>query len=442
MKNRKKIIIGIIALGLIAVLASFIYSSKHEPGMPLGSSILPNDTQYSHPVSENDGLPTLLSAWGVGDGIIIYATPAKISQSGDFRFYHTDQNGQRLEGDNWFWALPTNLKDKANIDRIYTMLSQHPQDVYEITGTKEKDDCNYYEAGPLVGTCVPSISFERIARMVTATSTTDVRGYTIEFSRHFAEDEPAISYWSKVRILKDGQVLFNTEAAQDFIGPNTNGIGYWIRSADDLVKADIKDITGDGIPELVLDGYSGGAHCCSRNYIIELSNPLSVLLDLDTGDNGITFIDNDAGGPMSFKTQDSYFGYWLTSYSCSPQPTIIYKLDEVSHKYVIDPDSMRKQAPSNDVIKEQANGWRSSDWTEDGSGREIGNLCVTPWTYALDLIYSGNAKSARDYIDLAWKPNSQFKSEDDFLNLFASQIRSSQFYKLAPASFWGLEYLQ
>jgi hypothetical protein len=442
MNRNKKIIIGIIILVLIFVLALFIYYSEQLPATQVGNLIVPNDTQYSHPVNENDGLPTSLSAWGVGDGIIVYATPAKISQSGDFRFYHTDQNGQKLEGDNWFWALPENLKDNANVDRIYSMLSQHPQDVYEITGTKYKDDCNYYGTGPLVGTCIPSISFERIARMVTATSTTVVRNYTIEFSRWFAEDEPDISYWSKVRILKDGKALFNTEAAQDFVGPNTNGIGYWIRSANDLVKADIKDITGDGIPELVLDGYSGGAHCCGHNYIIELSSPLSVLLDLDTGDNGITFIDNGAGKPMSFKTQDSYFGYWLTSYSCSPQPTIIYKFDGVSHKYVIDPDSMRKQLPTDSVIKENANGWKSSDWTEDGSGRDIGDACVTPWTYALDLIYSGNAKSARDYIDLAWKPNSQFKSEADFLDAFSSQIQSSQFYKLAPASFWGLQYLQ
>lgn len=103
---------------------------------------------------------------------------------------------------------------------------------------------------------------------------------------------------------------------------------------------------------------------------------------------------------------------------------------------------MQKPAPAHSKIISEAGGWTAYGWAGSECGDKKNNSACVPWDYALDLVYSGNAKTAREYIDLAWKPNGTFKSESDFLVEFVNQIQSSPLYKLAPASFWRLEYLQ
>lgn len=49
--------------------------------------------------------------------------------------------------------------------------------------------------------------------------------------------------------------------------------------ADTMVSATFcKDITGDGVPEVMLYGFSGGAHCCFTHSLYSLQNPPRLLL--------------------------------------------------------------------------------------------------------------------------------------------------------------------
>lgn len=92
---------------------------------------------------------------------------------------------------------------------------------------------------------------------------------------------------------------------------------------------------------------------------------------------------------------------------------------------------MRKIAPSQKEIESKAKNWSKDGW--DGYGSEGCAIwpnmnCSVPWSYALDLLYSGNLESAKTYIDLAWHDNEQFKSKDIFWHELKKQITESNFY--------------
>lgn len=93
---------------------------------------------------------------------VLYGIPMKISLSGDFRFIETDENGNSL-GSAWFWALSEQDKGDLSIQKLYEEFTANPRGVYEIMGKRDKDDCEYYEEGELVGTCIKTILIKYIS---------------------------------------------------------------------------------------------------------------------------------------------------------------------------------------------------------------------------------------------------------------------------------------
>ena len=64
------------------------------------------------------------------------------------------------------------------------------------------------------------------------------------------------------------------------------------------------DLTGDGVPELVLTESSMGAHCCYTRYVISLSSPPKRLLMWEKGDAGTDIVPVKARPGPSFQLQD------------------------------------------------------------------------------------------------------------------------------------------
>src|SRR5713101_828578 len=54
------------------------------------------------------------------------------------------------------------------------------------------------------------------------------------------------------------------------------------------------DVNGDGIPDVVLEAYSGGAHCCWTYYIISLGSKPGMLLKLENN-RDVSFYKNKNG---------------------------------------------------------------------------------------------------------------------------------------------------
>jgi len=256
----------------------------------------------------------------------------------------------------------------------------------------------------------------------TATTTIEVNGYQIESIRLVSNDQYETPFSSKINILKDGEYLFNSEDQERCYAFNRNdGETSLIDNTDSLKRA-VRDITGNSIPELLIFGWSGGAHCCYQNYIVELSNPLNILFDLDTGDNAISFEDLNGDGVMEIKTNEDIFAYWNVSYVGSPMPSVILSLKD--GKYRADPTFMKNPKPTDTEIQKAAD--EVISWSGDGSN----GYPTVAWKYALDLIYSGNINSAKIYVDLAWKNDSpgEFKTKEGFWNELNEQIKESIYY--------------
>jgi len=106
--------------------------------------------------------------------VVWYGIPSKISTSGDFRFYPSDEKGQRLD-EHWFWAVPEDIGDVENIQKIYEILE--PQGLYKIIGIRDEDDCGYYKDSGEIGDfpCVASLTIIDIIRVGTTRDESSVQ---------------------------------------------------------------------------------------------------------------------------------------------------------------------------------------------------------------------------------------------------------------------------
>lgn len=87
------------------------------------------------------------------------------------------------------------------------------------------------------------------------------------------------------------------------------------------------DVNGDGVPDLVLESYSGGAHCCWTYYIISLgANPR--LLTQFENERGAAFVRNVKNGRIDIETQDGDFDYFDGQrHACTVFPLVYLRLE-------------------------------------------------------------------------------------------------------------------
>lgn len=89
-------------------------------------------------------------------------------------------------------------------------------------------------------------------------------------------------------------------------------------------SVDLEDLDSDGNPEVVLQTYTGGAHCCMAitTYTWQNDQFQSIVFDyLDAG--GGIFEDLDDDGLTEFVTLDNAFFYTFSSYAGSYPPSVI-----------------------------------------------------------------------------------------------------------------------
>ncbi len=197
--------------------------------------------------------------------------------------------------------------------------------------------------------------------------------------------------------------------------------GYRWYIANEVPKLGV-DITGTGQPNVVLSEYSGGAHCCTTNYIFELGEPFKVI-KIRSHDFPVSFKELDGRPGLEVIILETIFLYWKTSFASSPAPRVILRYDR--GEYRIATDLMKRPAMSRGHLLQHAQKVRTSTrW-----GRyDYYPFDERLWKVMLDLIYTGNSKQALEFAGLAWPPS--FPGKNKFVTeLFQCQMRHSNYWK-------------
>jgi hypothetical protein len=93
------------------------------------------------------------------------------------------------------------------------------------------------------------------------------------------------------------------------------------------VLLDNKDINGDGIPDLVLLGFSGGSHCCWTYYFLSLGAKPALIAKFEN-QRDATFLTDERTGRIFIEIEDGAFDYFDEAcHACSPLPVVYLRLD-------------------------------------------------------------------------------------------------------------------
>ena len=108
----------------------------------------------------------------------------------------------------------------------------------------------------------------------------------------------------RVKIERYGAAVVVDEALDKALGP----------AGDQAVQ--VRDLDADGQPEVIVDGYSGGAHCCTTTYVWR---PDGARASHGWANTGYRLRDVDGNGTLEFEGYDD-FSYAFGSYAESRQP--------------------------------------------------------------------------------------------------------------------------
>ncbi|MGH2416564.1 MAG: FG-GAP repeat domain-containing protein [Microcystaceae cyanobacterium] len=101
----------------------------------------------------------------------------------------------------------------------------------------------------------------------------------------------------------------------------------------------LKDLDSNGVAEVIVSTYSGGAHCCTNLTIYTWKNNQFLQADIEgMNSGGGIFQDLNGDGKFEFLSSDDAFLYQFSAYASSFPPSRIYllkegKLENVTRKY-------------------------------------------------------------------------------------------------------------
>ena len=151
------------------------------------------------------------------------------------------------------------------------------------------------------------------------------------------------------------------------------------------------DLNADGYPDLVVETYSGGAHCCFGTQVFSLRPATAALILKKPESNaGGTFEDLNADGVSEFVTYDDSFAYQYCPYAAGVVVKVIMAYDPGQNQYI--PASPRfLEQYVDEIATNQGRALAAPGELGEWDGT---NICaVLPLT--LDYLYTGQ-------LDHAW----------------------------------------
>jgi hypothetical protein len=111
------------------------------------------------------------------------------------------------------------------------------------------------------------------------------------------------------------------------VGDDRCSVGciFAIGGADTPLK--VLDLDGDGEPEVVVDAFTGGAHCCSLAEVFRFTGSAYARVEADWGSNDYVLRDLDGDGRPELRGYDFAFEDAFTSHAASYEPPLVLAFD-------------------------------------------------------------------------------------------------------------------
>ena len=156
-----------------------------------------------------------------------------------------------------------------------------------------------------------------------------------------------------------------------------------VLAEDYLVSADLAEVTGEGLPELIVNAYSGGAHCCNTVSIYGLQGGVVVTLSSgDWGSGGLALVrDSDGDGKAELTLVKIYEYIDGLCFACSP---VVWRTYVWSEGLFVDA-TRRYPGPTQKIVEDALVDLKKTLNSKSASGSELTGYAATYWTnsYAL-----------------------------------------------------------
>lgn len=173
-------------------------------------------------------------------------------------------------------------------------------------------------------------------------------------------------------------------------------------------------------PDMIVTTFSGGAHCCTVIHSLQFE-PAFRRQTIDIRDSGLIVEPGPHDAPR-LRFADYAFAYWKAPFSESPAPEVVLYYDPARGRYAADGASMRKKAVERIKLAEL-----TAKVHEAFDKAPSDKLPPLLWRHMLDLIYTGQAKSAWDLLDQGWKRDAGGKQL--FWDEFRAQLNKSEIWR-------------
>lgn len=243
------------------------------------------------------------------------------------------------------------------------------------------------------------------------------------------------NFSTALEILKEGNRLVYLLGDSMIPFEVNDGIPYGNSAAAKREKAlwKVADKTGDGVPDVAIQFYSGGAHCCYDYYFFELGSEVILRPAINTADAGMRAKRVVPGAGLRLETADMTFAYWNIHFAGSPSATVV--IDFKDGRWRPNFSAMNQPPPSPAKLKAMAVTARRLINNKPYGGDEFAGIQGDGylfeeafWGTMLDLIYTGNEREAWKYFDDVWpktKPGKERFAQD-----FKEQLGKSEFWRM------------
>jgi hypothetical protein len=176
------------------------------------------------------------------------------------------------------------------------------------------------------------------------------------------------------------------------------------------------DVDQDGNPDVVIETYTGGAHCCSATIVYSMTPtaPREILHSVESNCGG-RLIDFNGDGILEFETCDDSFAYTYCPYAASPIVQVIYAVNPQTGLY--QPASPQFANLYAEAIAADTHRAEQGQPGENGEWDNTNKCSVLP--LVLDYLYSGRT-------DRAWSEFNRLYTHPDAAT-FRSEIETTVF---------------